>query len=120
MEPTCFLRHRETASMHGWILSLLKTRGLYRFFSLYKLKSPSPLGLLRDKSISTVQHISHCYEDKRGPALVFSLCFTWHGAGKGTDRFYAWPDALSHLKGRVLYLSFSFYILFGYYCICEI
>ncbi|PFZ09762.1 hypothetical protein COL60_12580 [Bacillus pseudomycoides] len=29
----------------------------------------------------------------------FSLfVFTRHGAEKGADRFYAWPDALSHLK----------------------
>ncbi|MFJ8529444.1 hypothetical protein ACIQ7L_15950, partial [Bacillus sp. NPDC094106] len=24
--------------------------------------------------------------------------FTSHGAEKGTDRFYAWPDALSRLR----------------------
>ncbi|PDY13072.1 hypothetical protein CN535_20305 [Bacillus pseudomycoides] len=26
--------------------------------------------------------------------------FTWHGAEKGSDRFYAWLDALSYLKRR--------------------
>ncbi|HDX9579091.1 TPA: hypothetical protein ROX88_002660 [Bacillus pseudomycoides] len=36
------------------------------------------------------------------PVLAFSLCFTLRVAGKGTDRFYAWPDALAHRKGMVL------------------
>ncbi|PEK94155.1 hypothetical protein EXW39_01865 [Bacillus mycoides] len=26
----------------------------------------------------------------------------WHGAGKGADRFYAWPDALFRLKRKAL------------------
>ncbi|OUM47935.1 hypothetical protein BW425_15660 [Bacillus pseudomycoides] len=42
---------------------------------------------------------------------MFSLfVFTWHGAGKGPDRFYAWLDALSHLKRRVLCRFFNLYL----------
>ncbi|PDZ13193.1 hypothetical protein CON70_01945 [Bacillus pseudomycoides] len=38
---------------------------------------------------------------------LFSLfVFTWHGAEKGADRFYAWPHALFHLKIR-FYVFFS-------------
>ncbi|PFA20492.1 hypothetical protein CN373_14155 [Bacillus cereus] len=33
--------------------------------------------------------------------------FTRHGAKKGTDRFYAWPDPLSHLKRMVLCWFFN-------------
>ncbi|MDR4187596.1 hypothetical protein FO521_10860 [Bacillus pseudomycoides] len=37
----------------------------------------------------------------------FSLfVFTWHGAKKGSDRFYAWPDPLSLLKGKFFILKF--------------
>ncbi|WP_237741342.1 hypothetical protein [Bacillus bingmayongensis] len=37
---------------------------------------------------------------------------TWHGAGKGHDRFSAGPDALSHLKRKVLcrFFNLSLYI----------
>ncbi|PDY45375.1 hypothetical protein CN613_13255 [Bacillus pseudomycoides] len=40
---------------------------------------------------------------------------TWHGAGKGPNRFYAWLDALSHLKIR-FYSGFSIctYIFISY------
>ncbi|MEH7461862.1 hypothetical protein V7166_07145, partial [Bacillus thuringiensis] len=40
-------------------------------------------------------------------ALAFSLCFTLHVAGKGTDRFYAWPDTLAHRKRMVLCRFFN-------------
>ncbi|OUM48999.1 hypothetical protein BW425_10350 [Bacillus pseudomycoides] len=48
----------------------------------------------------------------------FSLfVFTWHGAGKRSDRFYAWTDALYHLK-KGLYWFFNiystFYLTFSY------
>ncbi|PGE98782.1 hypothetical protein COE80_14190 [Bacillus pseudomycoides] len=36
--------------------------------------------------------------------------FTWHGAKKGPDRFYAWADTLSHLKKKVLYRFFNLYL----------
>ncbi|PGE98871.1 hypothetical protein COF51_06785 [Bacillus pseudomycoides] len=35
--------------------------------------------------------------------------FTWHGAQKGSDRFFAWPDPLSHLKRMVFYQFFNLY-----------
>ncbi|EEL48303.1 hypothetical protein COJ77_15305 [Bacillus cereus] len=35
---------------------------------------------------------------------LFSPCvFTWNGAGKGPDRFYAWADALSSKKRVFLF-----------------
>ncbi|PFW64151.1 hypothetical protein COL20_05965 [Bacillus sp. AFS075034] len=41
----------------------------------------------------------------------FSLfSFTWHGAEKGSDRFYAWPDSLFHLKRKVLWQFFNLYL----------
>ncbi|EEL48819.1 hypothetical protein bcere0022_39080 [Bacillus cereus Rock3-44] len=33
--------------------------------------------------------------------LLPLFVFIWYGVKKGTDRFYAWPDALSHLKRMV-------------------
>ncbi|OUM49033.1 hypothetical protein BW425_09475 [Bacillus pseudomycoides] len=38
------------------------------------------------------------------------VVFTWHGVGKGTDRFYAWADALSTLKRKVFNLFFNLYL----------
>ncbi|CAI8735328.1 hypothetical protein EMIT079MI2_140023 [Bacillus sp. IT-79MI2] len=38
--------------------------------------------------------------------MFFPFVFTWHGAGKGSDHFYVWPDALSHLKIG-FYVGFS-------------
>ncbi|MCI0767099.1 hypothetical protein [Bacillus sp. TL12] len=35
-----------------------------------------------------------------------SFVLTWHGAGRGSDRFNAWLDALSHLKG--MFFNFIF------------
>ncbi|MDR4324936.1 hypothetical protein FOS08_02940 [Bacillus pseudomycoides] len=35
--------------------------------------------------------------------------FTWHGAQKGSDRFFAWPDPLSHLKRMVFCQFFNLY-----------
>lgn len=42
---------------------------------------------------------------KRNLHSFSPFVFTWHGAKKGSDRFYAWLDDLSHLK-RV-YVDFS-------------
>ncbi|PED73752.1 hypothetical protein CN680_11820 [Bacillus pseudomycoides] len=36
--------------------------------------------------------------------------FTWHGAGKGSDRFYAWPVTLSHQKRKVFCRFFNLYL----------
>ncbi|PFW97309.1 hypothetical protein COL29_04640 [Bacillus pseudomycoides] len=33
--------------------------------------------------------------------------FTWHGAGRGSDRFYAWLRMHSLTKKERLYVSFS-------------
>ncbi|PFW90116.1 hypothetical protein COL29_21790 [Bacillus pseudomycoides] len=41
---------------------------------------------------------------------LYPFVFTWHGIGKGTDRFYAWADALSTLKRKVLYRFFNLYL----------
>ncbi|PEB53517.1 hypothetical protein COO03_09770 [Bacillus sp. AFS098217] len=39
--------------------------------------------------------------------LSFALSvFTSHVAEKSPDRFYAWPDALSHLKRKGGYVGF--------------
>ncbi|PEE38589.1 hypothetical protein COL91_12940 [Bacillus pseudomycoides] len=47
----------------------------------------------------------------KGDRYLFSLfVFTWHGAGKESDRFYAWRDALSHLKRRILFRFFNLYL----------
>ncbi|CAI8782675.1 hypothetical protein EMIT019CA3_10728 [Bacillus pseudomycoides] len=47
------------------------------------------------------RHISCGYENKNYSPLISSFIFTRHGAKKGTDRFYAWPDALAYLKRMV-------------------
>ncbi|PDZ08911.1 hypothetical protein CN568_28830 [Bacillus pseudomycoides] len=41
---------------------------------------------------------------------LYPFVFTWYGIGKGTDRFYAWADALSTLKRKVLYRFFNLYL----------
>ncbi|OOR51692.1 hypothetical protein COM13_05340 [Bacillus pseudomycoides] len=42
---------------------------------------------------------------------LFSLfVFTGHGAGKGFDRFYAWSDALFHLKKKDFMPFFNLYL----------
>ncbi|TBX56247.1 hypothetical protein E0M27_14235 [Bacillus mycoides] len=38
----------------------------------------------------------------------YFLIFTWHGAEKGSDRFYAWLDALSYLKKRRFFPLFIY------------
>ncbi|WP_217993880.1 hypothetical protein [Bacillus sp. AFS014408] len=38
---------------------------------------------------------------KRDLHLFYPFGFTRHGAKKGSDRFYAWPDTLFHLKRKV-------------------
>jgi len=41
---------------------------------------------------------------RKGDLHSFSLSvLPWHEAEKGSDRFYAWPYALSHLKRRGLF-----------------
>ncbi|PEK73039.1 hypothetical protein COM55_25580 [Bacillus pseudomycoides] len=54
------------------------------------------------KPILIFQHISRYYEEQKMIATCFLSVFTWHGAGRGPDRFYAWTGALSHLKRKVL------------------
>ncbi|OUM47089.1 hypothetical protein BW425_20475 [Bacillus pseudomycoides] len=45
---------------------------------------------------------------RKGDLHSFSLSvFTWHGAGRGSDRFYARPDALFHLKRKGLCRFFN-------------
>ncbi|PHG19344.1 hypothetical protein COI47_19130 [Bacillus pseudomycoides] len=45
--------------------------------------------------------------------VLFSLfVLTWHGAGKGSDRFYAWADALFHLKKNVFYQFSNLYLTY--------
>jgi len=39
-------------------------------------------------------------ETKADLYLLSPYVFIWHGAEKGSDRFYAWLDALSHLKRK--------------------
>ncbi|PEB51118.1 hypothetical protein CON65_18040 [Bacillus pseudomycoides] len=39
--------------------------------------------------------------------------FTSHVAGKGPDRFYAWPDALFHLKKGDVVFFIDVYIVLG-------
>ncbi|PEI90586.1 hypothetical protein CN679_17090 [Bacillus pseudomycoides] len=46
---------------------------------------------------------------KRALHSFSPFVFTWHGAQKGFDRFYAWPDALSHLKRMVFCQFFNLY-----------
>ncbi|PDY45583.1 hypothetical protein CON99_11065 [Bacillus pseudomycoides] len=36
--------------------------------------------------------------------------FTWHGAEKGTDRFYPWSYSLSRLKRKVLFHFFNLHL----------
>ncbi|CAI8718164.1 hypothetical protein EMIT019CA3_130081 [Bacillus pseudomycoides] len=38
--------------------------------------------------------------------------FTWHGAQKGSDRFFAWPDPLSHLKKNGFLSVFQFIFIY--------
>ncbi|WP_243521352.1 hypothetical protein [Bacillus pseudomycoides] len=43
---------------------------------------------------------------KENPHSFSPFVFTWHGAEKGSDRFYAWSDAPFHpkKKGLILFL----------------
>ncbi|CAI8914958.1 hypothetical protein EMIT079MI2_30241 [Bacillus sp. IT-79MI2] len=47
----------------------------------------------------------------------FSLfVFTGHGAGKGSDRFYAWSDALFHLKKKDFMPFLKFVFIYSVKC----
>ncbi|PEE40709.1 hypothetical protein COL91_00065 [Bacillus pseudomycoides] len=49
---------------------------------------------------------------KRALHSFSPFVFTWHGAQKGFDRFYAWPDALSHLKKSGFLSVFQFVFIY--------
>jgi len=61
------------------------------------------------KSILIFRHISCGYENKNSSPLISSFCFHTAWGEKGTDRFYTWPDALSHLK-EMVYVVFLIWI----------
>ncbi|EEM14743.1 hypothetical protein COM49_25385 [Bacillus pseudomycoides] len=52
-------------------------------------------------------------ETKKDLYSFTSFVLTWHGAGKGPNRFYAWLDALFHLKIR-FYSGFQFVLTYSY------
>ncbi|PEB55905.1 hypothetical protein CON65_24255 [Bacillus pseudomycoides] len=56
------------------------------------------------------QHISRCYEEQKVTCARSLFVLTWRGAGRGSDRFYAWLDALSHLKRKGLCWFFNLYL----------
>ncbi|MFI8705853.1 hypothetical protein ACIGHG_02005 [Bacillus sp. NPDC077411] len=59
------------------------------------------------ESIFIFRYLDYGYAEE--PALALSLCFTLHGAGKGTDRFYAW-QMLSPTEKEWFYVGFLIWI----------